>query len=97
MRQHSQTARRVYRVNFGTNQPRLIDAMESSSSRLEEERRRQDDLRKQIASLQAQLKEIPKDPLVVPEPGSPVSTPKRKPSDAGPLLLVPPTPSPSKC
>lgn len=69
--------------------------MESSSSRLEQEQRRQDALRKQIARLQSQLKEIPGDPLVITESRLPLASPKRKPSESS--LLVPPTPSPSKC
>lgn len=54
-----------------------------------EERLKQEALRKQIALLQAQLKEIPEDtPAVAP------TSPKRKRPE--PALLVPPTPSPSE-
>ena len=70
--------------------------MESSSGRLEGERRRQDALRKQIEALQAQLKVIPGDPLDSAGLGLLLTSPKRKLSES-PSVLVPPTPSPSKC
>lgn len=64
--------------------------MESSSSRVAEEKRKQDDLLKQIAALQAQLKPETLIAVAVALPTSP----KRKQPDS--TVLAPPTPSPSK-
>lgn len=64
--------------------------MESSSGRLEEERRKQEELKKQIAFLQAQLVELPDDAPAAKAPTSP----KRK--NPEPILLAPATPSPKK-
>ena len=61
--------------------------MESSSNRLQAERHRQVELRKQIEQLQAQLTDIPDD-----DPR--LQSPKRKKPDA--TLLAPATPSPSE-
>jgi len=65
-------------------------AMESSSSRLEQEKRKQAEIRKQIALLQAQLVDTPDINVGFHTP----SSPKRKQPE--PTLLAPPTPSPSK-
>jgi hypothetical protein len=61
--------------------------MESSSHRLEAERQKQLELRKQIQSLKSQLTDIPDD-----DPR--LQSPKRKKTDA--TLLAPATPSPSE-
>ncbi|EPQ55896.1 hypothetical protein GLOTRDRAFT_40728 [Gloeophyllum trabeum ATCC 11539] len=63
--------------------------MESLSSKKTEEQRRQEEIKKQIAHLQAQLK----DPTAIPTDITP-SSPKRKTPDSS--LLVPATPSPKK-
>ncbi|KAF8889089.1 hypothetical protein BD779DRAFT_1623344 [Infundibulicybe gibba] len=62
--------------------------MDSSSHRKEEELREQEELRKQIALLQARLIDRPETHNLVP------TSPKRKRADA--TLLVPATPSPKK-
>lgn len=64
--------------------------MDSSSHRLEEEKRKNADLRRQIALLQAQLPEDPETTPVV----SDSKSPKRKKPE--PRLLAPATPSPSR-
>ncbi|KAG5651312.1 hypothetical protein H0H81_009113 [Sphagnurus paluster] len=65
-------------------------AMDSSTSRVEQERQRQEDIKKKIAALQAQL---PLDAFITPSL-SPPASPKRKRIDS--TTLVPPTPSPKK-
>ncbi|KAM6490657.1 hypothetical protein JOM56_014000 [Amanita muscaria] len=71
--------------------------MESASHRLQEEQRKQDEIRKQIALLQAQLVELPD------EEQSPVAGVKRKQghthnanSRGSPSVLAPASPSPKK-
>lgn len=64
--------------------------MDSSSSRLEVERRKQAEIRKQIALLEAQLVDIPGQDINTYPPASP----KRKQSEEA--LLAPATPSPSE-
>jgi hypothetical protein len=61
--------------------------MEPSTSRTNARQKRQQELRAQIAALQAQL--VPDDNVVIKAPGSP----KRKQPE--PSTLVPATPSPS--
>lgn len=63
--------------------------MDSSSSRSEEEKRRQAEIRKQIALLQAQLVDIPGEHNT---PSS--SSPKQRRPDE--TLIAPATPSPSE-
>ncbi|KAF8064025.1 hypothetical protein FPV67DRAFT_1671778 [Lyophyllum atratum] len=64
--------------------------MESSASRAQEEKRNQEEIRKKIAALQSQLKDVAPEDLIT----APVRSPKRKPVDS--TTLVPPTPSPKK-
>ena len=65
--------------------------MDSSTSRADQERRKQEDLRRQISELQAQLTtDISQDAPPCPPPVSPT---RKRP---GSNLLVPPTPSPSE-
>ncbi|KAF5376070.1 hypothetical protein D9615_007682 [Tricholomella constricta] len=67
--------------------------MDSSTSRAQGERKRQQTILQQIAELQAQLKDVSSEALIttsVPPPASP----KRKRPDS--TTLVPPTPSPKK-
>ncbi|KDQ55942.1 hypothetical protein JAAARDRAFT_36719 [Jaapia argillacea MUCL 33604] len=63
--------------------------MDSSTNRKTEEQRKQDEIRKQIALLQAQLVDLPNSRSTPPK-----SPPKRKGSDS--RLLAPATPSPKK-
>lgn len=65
--------------------------MDSSSSRLEEEQRKQVEIRKQIALLQAQLVDIPSQGSIALPP---LSSPKRKHPEV--TCLAPATPSPSE-
>ncbi|GLB44212.1 putative primase zinc finger [Lyophyllum shimeji] len=67
--------------------------MDSSTKRAEEERKRQGDIRRKIAELQAQLKDVPPDDLATASV-SPPASPKRKRPDYS--TLVPATPSPKK-
>lgn len=69
--------------------------MESSSRKLQEERKRQDEIRKQIALLQTQLVDLPNEEPEIPT----VSRPKRRQENEGSssrqgAILAPPTPSP---
>ncbi|KAG5642700.1 hypothetical protein DXG03_002302 [Asterophora parasitica] len=66
--------------------------MDSSTSRAQEERERQEDLRRKIAELQAQLKDVP--PEILTQPAPTPGSPKRKRPES--TTLVPPTPSPKK-
>lgn len=63
--------------------------MESSTHRSQSDKRRQQEIRRQIKALQAQLSHIPDDDDEVPR------SHERK--QAGPALLAPSTPSPSGC
>ncbi|KAG6902634.1 hypothetical protein C0995_013759 [Termitomyces sp. Mi166 len=65
--------------------------MESSTGRTAEETRDREDILKEIARLQAKLKDHPPE-VIVASTVSPPTSPKRKRPDS--LTLVPPTPSP---
>ena len=65
--------------------------MESSSRRFEEDRKKQDELRKQIASLQAQLVDLPDE---VPRSPARVGSKRRQGNSSQGTILAPPTPSP---
>ncbi|KAG6828018.1 hypothetical protein H0H92_009644 [Tricholoma furcatifolium] len=66
--------------------------MDSSTSRTEDSRRKQEEILKEIAALQAKLKDLPQEPPV--NPVLTPTSPKRKQPDSA--TLVPPTPSPKK-
>ncbi|KAF8630273.1 hypothetical protein AX17_005459 [Amanita inopinata Kibby_2008] len=71
--------------------------MESSSHRTNEERKKQSEIRKQIALLQAQLVDLPDgDEAVSPKPTRTKRKVERADSNAGGTVLAPPTPSPKK-
>jgi minichromosome maintenance protein 10 len=65
--------------------------MESSSRRFQEDRKKQDELRKQIASLQAQLVDLPDE---VPRSPARAGSKKRQGDSSRGTILAPPTPSP---